>query len=443
MRARTRTILVASLLMGTAAAIIARAAESAPAPAGTAAVTLASDAPGGVAPAIEAPLTRGVARDQGGIYVERFLRWIAPAVFTAEGTWWAAAIGMLVACIAVFAFVNVFALVAVWMERKVSAHMQCRLGPMEVGPHGILQTLADGIKLFAKEDIVPRLADKVLFVIAPILVFTGIFARFVPLPFGERIVASDLDTGLFFIAAIGSVEVIGVILAGWSSNNKWSLYGTIRSATQMVSYEIPIGLSFVAVAVAAGTISMMGIVDSQKGWFVSWFCFRDPFLLVLSVIYFIAGLAECKRAPFDLPEAESELVSGFHTEYSGMRFAFFFLAEYAAMYLIAAVAVAVFFGGWWTGIPALDGIGRGAEASTLAAALGLGIKSAVFVGKAIAIVFVQMWVRWTLPRVRLDQMMYVCWKVLLPMALACLVGSALWRLVLGDRFFFGLLPIGG
>jgi NADH-quinone oxidoreductase subunit H len=384
-------------------------------------------------------LQRGVARDQGAVYIERFLHRLSPQVFTLEGSWWAAGLAMLAACLGVFAFVNVFALFAVWLERKVSAHMQCRLGPMEVGWHGVLQTVADGVKLTVKEDIIPRLADRPLFVLAPIIVFAGVFVRFVPLPFGEHLVASDLNIGLFFIAAVGSVEVLGVIMAGWSSNNKWSLFGTMRTATQMVSYEIPIGIAFVTVAVTAGTLSLVGIVEAQRDSVLSWFFLRDPFLLVLSVIYLVAGLAECKRAPFDLPEAESELVSGFHTEYSGIRFALFFLAEYAAMYLISAVAVVVFFGGWYTGLPALDRLGSGPEASPLALALGLALKAMVLIGKAVAIVFVQMWVRWTLPRVRLDQMMHLCWKVLLPISMACLVGSAFWKLVFGGRYFFGLL----
>ena len=350
------------------------------------------------------------------------------------GEFFCAILAMLVACLAVFGFINVFALFAVWLERKVSAHMQCRLGPMEVGPHGALQTIADGIKLTVKEDIIPRVADKPLFIIAPIIVFAGTLIRFVPLPFGDKLIASDMNLGLFFIGAVGSVEVLGVVMAGWSSNNKWSLFGTIRTATQMVSYEIPIGLAFVTVALSAGTLSMVSIVEQQSGWFWNWFVMRNPFLGLLSVVYIISSLAECKRAPFDLPEAESELVSGFHTEYTGIRFALFFLAEYAAMYLVSAVAVVIFFGGWFTGIPLIDGIGTEASSPLIAKVLGIGIKANVLIGKAIGIVFVQMWVRWTLPRVRLDQMLYLCWKVLLPISLTCLIGSALWDLLIGALY---------
>ena len=384
-------------------------------------------------------LQRGAGGDQGGAYLETLFRRMLPRVFPEAGNLFSMGSTMLLACLLVFGFVNGFAIFAVWLERKVSAHMQCRLGPMEVGPHGLLQTVADGIKLMVKEDIIPRLADRALFIMAPVIVFAGVFVRFVPLPFGEKLIASDLNLGLFFIAAVGSVEVLGVIMAGWSSNNKWSLFGTIRTATQMVSYEIPIGVSFVAVVLNSGSLSTMDIAEAQSGWFFHWNCFRDPFLFALSWMYLIAGLAECKRAPFDLPEAESELVSGFHTEYSGMRFAMFFLAEYAAMYLVAAVAAVIFLGGWYSGIPAIDAIGTGPTSSAFAVALGMLIKASVLVGKALAVVFVQMWVRWTLPRVRLDQMMYLCLKVLLPVSLACLVGTALWRLLFQDRFFFGIL----
>ncbi|MEC9030676.1 MAG: NADH-quinone oxidoreductase subunit NuoH [Planctomycetota bacterium] len=357
--------------------------------------------------------------------------------------------GLLITIGVVFGFVNVFAIGAVWSERKVSAHMQCRLGPMEVGPHGLLQTVADGLKLLTKEDIIPRLADKPLFAIAPAVVFAGVLMRFVPLPFGDKLIASDLDLGLFFIAAVGAVEVLGVIMAGWASNNKWSLFATIRTATQMVSYEIPIGIAFVTVILCSGSFSLMEIVNQQggsldaadgytyQGWVWHWNLFRNPFMPILGIVYFIASLAECKRAPFDLPEAESELVSGFHTEYSGMRFALFFLAEYAAMYLVAAVAVVIFLGGWWSGIYPLDALGMGPDATIYTKTLGLLVKVGVFLSKAFALVFVQMWIRWTLPRIRLDQMMYVCWKVLLSISLFCFVGSCLWELVSGGATVFG------
>ncbi len=348
-------------------------------------------------------------------------------------------LAMLIVCLLIFGFINVFSLFAVWLERKVSAHMQCRLGPMEVGPHGALQTLADGLKLIAKEDIIPRLASRPLFALAPMIVFAGVLIRFVPLPFGHNLVASDMHLGLFFVAAVGSTEVLGVIMAGWASNNKWSLFATIRTAAQMVSYEIPIGLAFVTVIALAGSFSLVEVVNQQEGWFFSWFVFRNPFMPLLMIVYLVASLAECKRAPFDLPEAESELVSGFHTEYSGMRFGLFFMAEYGAMYLVSAIAVALYLGGWWSGIPIIDSIGMSADSSALAVTAGMLIKAGVFVNKAIFLVFIQMWVRWTLPRVRLDQMMYICWKVLLPLSMVGLVGAVAWDLMTGGRAFFGFV----
>ncbi len=415
----------------------------------------------------------GAASGEGGLFFTAVIRWLVESYAVPD---WIPLSGLvngvlsaelfpelgalLITIGLVFGFVNIFAIGAVWSERKVSAHMQCRLGPMEVGPHGLLQTVADGLKLLTKEDIIPRLADKTLFALAPAVVFAGVLMRFVPLPFGDKLIASDLDLGLFFIAAVGAVEVLGVIMAGWASNNKWSLFGTIRTATQMVSYEIPIGIAFVTVILCCGSFSLVDVVNLQggsltdmdgeqhNGWAWHWNIFRNPFMLILAITYFIASLAECKRAPFDLPEAESELVSGFHTEYTGMRFALFFLAEYAAMYLVAAVAVVLFIGGWWSGIYWVDEIGMGTDTwlaswldgvlgPTLTAILGVLIKVKVFLTKAFILVFIQMWIRWTLPRIRLDQMMYVCWKVLLPVSLVCLVGSCLWELVFQGASFFG------
>jgi NADH-quinone oxidoreductase subunit H len=322
-------------------------------------------------------------------------------------------------------FISLSALFFVWLERKVSAHIQCRLGPMEVGPHGLLQTLADGLKLLAKEDIIPAGADRFLFALAPILAFAGTFVSFAVLPFGPELVIADLDLGLYFLAAVGSLEAIGVIAAGWSSNNKWSLFGSVRAATQVVSYEIPMGLAFVTVAAVAGTLSLNGIAQAQSGMVWNWFIFRNPFMPVVFVIYYIASLAECKRAPFDLPEAESELVSGFHTEYSGMRFGIFFIAEYAAMYVVSALAALLFLGGWYTGIAPLD---RWLAASPL---LGNLVGAGVVILKAYFLVFIQMWLRWTLPRVRLDQMMYLCLKVLVPAGMACLLLASLWQAAAG------------
>ncbi len=342
-----------------------------------------------------------------------------------------------VAAIAVWAapitgFVSLIGLVAVWLERKISAHIQCRLGPMEVGPHGMLQTLADGIKLLGKEDLVPDKADRVLFALAPMIVFASTYVCFAVLPFSQDVVIVDLNIGIFFLAAVGSLEAIGVVMAGWSSNNKWSLFGAIRAATQVVSYEVPLGLALLAGVVCAGTMSLSEMTMAQSGWIWSWFIFRNPFMWVVFIIYFIASLAECQRAPFDLPEAESELVSGFHTEYSGMRFAVFFLAEYGKMYVVSAVAVVMFFGGWYSGIPMLDGIGGIA---------GNLIGAVIMITKAMILVCAQMWIRWTLPRIRLDQVMDICLKYLLPLSLGLLMLVALWQGLLPGEKRFGIVMI--
>ena len=329
-----------------------------------------------------------------------------------------AALAFSVWALPITGFVSVVGLVSIWLERKISAHMQCRLGPMEVGPHGALQTLADGIKLLGKEDLVPKDADRLLFGLAPMIVFASVFVAFVVIPFSEKAIIADLDIGIFFLVAVGSLEAIGLVMAGWASNNKWSLFGAVRAATQVVSYEIPLGLSLLTTVVLAGSLSMVEMVHAQSGGVWNWFLFRNPFVWIAFIIYYIASLAECKRAPFDLPEAESELVSGFHTEYSGMRFAIFFLAEYAAMYVVSAIAAVAFLGGWYTGIPQLDALGG------LAGNL---IGAGVIITKSFLLICVQMWIRWTLPRIRLDQMMDLCLKYLLPFSLAILVLSALWQ----------------
>ena len=349
----------------------------------------------------------------------------------------------------VVGFVTVFSMYAVWVERKVSARMQGRLGPMEVGWfHGWLQTLADGVKLMGKEDLIPSAADKALFILAPIFAFAGVLLTYLVVPFhgGAGGVAADLSAGLYFFTAIGAIEAIGVIMAGWASNNKWAIFGAMRAATQVISYELPLGLCYLSVVVVAGTLRITEIVGGQEGWFVSWYVFKSPFLALAFLIYLIASLAETKRAPFDLPEAESELVAGYHTEYSSMRFSIFFLAEYAAMYVVAALAAAMFLGGWWTGIKPLDqliftdGLFE-SEAWSQAIALGLG--TSVAVSKAMLLVFLQIWIRWTYPRVRLDQVMYLCLKVLLPFGMVAVFGATLWEVILPGRSFFGIFSSGG
>src|SRR5256714_3377523 len=243
--------------------------------------------------------------------------------------------------------VMLFAMFSIWWERKVAGHMQSRLGPNRVGPIGILQSLADGIKLILKEDLVPKDADHLLFRLAPYLAFAPAFAAFLALPFGpDFIFEPRLNAGLFWILAILSVEVMGVILAGWASNNKWAIYGAMREACQMVSYEIPLGISIIVGVMAAGALNMRQLGHLQGGGLHTWLIYRNPFTFLAFFVYFIASLASNKRAPFDLPESESELVAGFHTEYSGLRWSFFFFAEYGAMFVVGGIQATLFLGGW-------------------------------------------------------------------------------------------------
>ncbi len=319
---------------------------------------------------------------------------------------------MLISAVVILLVVlTLFSGLGTYAERKVAGHMQDRLGPMRVGPHGILQFLADGLKLFMKEDIIPALADRKLFIIAPLVVFSASFASYVVVPWSETLIVSDLNIGILYILSISSIAVVGIIMGGWASNNKWSLYGAMRSAAQIVSYEVPIALSILAVILYTGSLSMQDIVGAQTGGVHRWFIFRNPFLFVGFFLYYIAGLAEVNRIPFDLPEAESELVSGYNTEYSGMRFAFFFMAEYANMFIVCTIATVLFLGGW-NGIlpnPILPGL-------------------LWFMGKALFLMFVMLWLRWTLPRLRVDQLMYVSWKVLLPLSFGVIFGTGLWVL---------------
>ena len=322
-------------------------------------------------------------------------------------------------------FLIPFALFAVWLERKVSAHMQDRLGPMRVGYHGALQTIADILKLIQKEDIVPKAADKKLFALAPYIVFIGSYAAFACIPFSSQYIGSEISLGLFFIIAVSSLVTVGLLMAGWSSNNKWSLFGAMRSVAQIVSYEIPTVLVIMTIVVLAGSINLQDIVTAQHGWFWNWFIFGGPggweklllipFMLVSFVIYYLTSLAETNRTPFDIPEAESELVAGYHTEYTGMRFAFFFLAEYANMFAVSAIAATLFFGGW-----------QSPFGDTIPFLNSPGMQVFWFVLKGMVFIFIQMWLRWTLPRLRVDQLMYVGWKVLIPFSFVCIIGVGFW-----------------
>ena len=328
------------------------------------------------------------------------------------------AIGIvLVAAIVIFGFVLNVAGVTTFIERRVWARIQSRIGPNRVGPQGILQWLADGIKLIMKEDIVPAQADARLFRLAPYLVIIGFVATFVVLPFGSLLVVADMNVGLVYLTAVTSLVVVGVLMAGWASNNKWSLIGGIRSAAQIVSYEIPAGLSVMPIVLLTGTLSLQGII-AQQGWAPQgWFIFNNPFNFVAFFIFFTAALAEGNRTPFDLPEAETELVAGYVTEYSGVRYLIFFMAEWGNLYVIGAVASTLFLGGWQ--IPPVT------DNTVLRAVL----EFATFFLKSYFWVLVAMWIRATLPRVRVDQLMTICWKYLVPISFVNLLGAAVWIVI--------------
>ena len=328
--------------------------------------------------------------------------------------------------IVVFGFVLPIAGITTWVERRVMGRIQSRIGPNRVGPLGFLQWLADGVKNMLKEDIVPTAADGPLFRAAPYVVMTGFVASFAAIPFGDSLIIADLNVGILYITAVTALVVVGILMAGWASNNKWSLLGGIRSAAQIVSYEIPAGLSIFPIVMLAGTLSMQGIIRAQGAAPWTWYLFDNPFTFIAFFVLFVSALAEGNRTPFDLPEAESELVAGFATEYSGMRNLLFFMAEWGNLYVIGAIATTLFLGGWQ--IPwALD------DHPVLRNALQFG----VFFTKSYAFVVLAIWLRWTLPRIRVDQMMEMCWKYLVPIALVNFLGTATWMVL----FPHGLAPV--
>jgi NADH-quinone oxidoreductase subunit H len=316
---------------------------------------------------------------------------------------------------AVVTAVAVWAAYATYLERKISAFMQARLGPMRVGPWGLLQPIADAVKLLTKEDIRPDKADTYIFFFAPFISVAAAFVVFAVVPFGpDWGVITDINIGLLFILSVSSIGVLALILAGWASNSKYALLGGLRSSAQMVSYEVAMGLALIGALIFARTLSLSGIVSAQAGDSV-WFLLYQPLGFV---IFFISGIAENNRAPFDLPEAESELVAGFHTEYSGMRWSLFFMAEYAAMVVVAAIATAVYLGGWYfPGIYALTEA-RGHHALYVILSLF------VFVTKMAVLLYLYFWFRWTFPRYRYDQLMDLGWKWMIPASLLNIVLTA-------------------
>ncbi|HZP41127.1 MAG TPA: NADH-quinone oxidoreductase subunit NuoH [Candidatus Binatia bacterium] len=319
--------------------------------------------------------------------------------------------------IVVFGFVLPMAGTTTWVERRIAGRIQSRLGPNRTGPAGFLQWLADGIKSVLKEDIVPTHADARLFKLAPYVVMSGFVLAFVAIPFGGPLIIADLNVGILYVTAVTSLVVVGILMAGWSSNNKWSLLGGIRSAAQIVSYEIPAGLSIFPIVMLTGALSMQSIIAGQ-GWQPwSWNLFYSPFTFVAFFVFFVSALAEGNRTPFDLPEAESELVMGAFTEYSGIRNLLFFMAEWGNLYVIGAIVTTLFLGGGH-----IPGEARLADAPLLRVPL----QFVAFFLKSYLWVIVAIWLRWTLPRIRVDQMMVMCWKYLVPIAFVNLIGTALW-----------------
>lgn len=337
--------------------------------------------------------------------------WIHELLLSIMPGWLATTIECVAIGIALLLVYALLALFYIYFERKVCAAFQCRLGPNRVGPWGLLQSFADMFKMLIKEIITLKNIDKFLFALAPYLVIVASMLSFAVLPWGKGLQVLDFNIGIFFLLAVSSIGVLGILLAGWSSNNKFTLIGALRSGAQMVSYELSIGLSVLTMVAFAGTMSVTGIVEAQSNL---WFIFSGHIPAIIAfVIYLIAGTAETNRGPFDLPEAESELTAGYHTEYSGIHFGFFYLAEYLNLFIVSGVATLLFFGGWMPlHIPGWDGFNAVMDY----------IPSVVwFVGKAIALSFIIIWFKWTFPRLRIDQLLTLEWKYLLPINLFNLV----------------------
>lgn len=341
-------------------------------------------------------------------------------------------------------FLLAFVVVGVYAERKIAGFIQNRLGPMEVGPKGLFQTIADLLKMLQKEDIRADAVDKWPFLFAPLLIFIAVFGGFAVMPLTMEVSGASVTPGLFFLLAIVSLDVLGILMAGWASNNKYSIFGSMRSAAQIISYEIPLGLSVLCVVMITQTLDLQAMSSSQgilatsdhylfgiKSWgiqlnevggFLSWNLIQSPPLILAFIIFFISGLAEANRTPFDLPEGESEIIGGYHTEYSGFRWGLFMLSEYGMMLLISFLGVILFFGGWNSPLPNIGSI----ELATWTTGTIWGMFW--LISKAMLWVFLQIWVRWTYPRLRVDQLMSLSWKYLTPLAILLLFVCGIWRL---------------
>ena len=329
-----------------------------------------------------------------------------------------------------------------YAERKISADLQMRQGPNRVGPYGILQFLADGVKMILKEDIIPAQADRFTFILAPFLCMVGVFATLAVVPFSSGFMLADLNVGIFYLVGMASLVGVGVFLGGYSSNSKWSMLGGMRGASQIISYEIPATITIISIVLLAGGLSMKTLITGQGGLPQEWYLFHNPFAFIGFFIYFIAALAETNRAPFDLPEAESELVSGYHTEYSGMRFGLFALAEYIEVFVVCGVAVALFLGGYLvpfnlgSGAILVEKLGLD---PMIAKNIGQVLELGSFFTKTFALYYVVIWVRWTLPRLRVDQLMTLCWKYLTPIAIFNLLGCAVWMYAFDGKSIYSLI----
>jgi NADH-quinone oxidoreductase subunit H len=352
-----------------------------------------------------------------------------------DSAFWPFLLAVIVAVLLI-TFMLVSAIFSVWLERKVAGRIQDRLGPTRVGgKFGWLQTLADGLKLLVKEDIIPASADRLLFRLGPYIALAGSFLAYLALPFGNGAVAQEMNVAILFMLAVMSTEVFGIILAGYGSGSKWSLFGGMREAAQMVSYEVPMAICVLVPVVVLGTmnLSTFARVPADVSWvnspslFWNWYVFNDPFTFAAFWCYFTCATASCKRAPFDLAEAESELVAGFHTEYSGFRWLSLFMAEYGSMVAVSGIASILFLGGWHTGFLWFD-----LSDTFLGMFFGNIINIVVFIFKCWFLVFVMMWVRWTLPRLRIDQVMMTCLKYLLPISCVLLLGVSLWRVLIPE-----------